>query len=877
MAVDSFSNRDVFLIKVPEVAWEKDELVVKVHFECEEYCFEESFEYSFPPFVRQYEEKEVQRAAEFVALAAVPSYYKAMLAKNIQCDFDLTIEQVAFLQGLLGDGLAEFRFKNDIELTSSPSLRSLNKVEFEEMSGTLNGQTAIVPIGGGKDSATSLEIVKRSGLDIVGFSVGSFPAIESCAKAASIELVHVNRQIDPKLFELNKSGFPNGHVPVTALTSALAILCATVMNAEKVIMSNESSADESTRVVDGYEVNHQWSKSSEAEKLIREAVASSGVRVDYFSALRELSEFEIFSLFSNFEKFHGSITSCNNAFKIDEKLRSDRWCCDCDKCRFVFLGLSAYLGPKKVAAIFGKNLFDDSGQLQGFKDLLGISDSKPFECVGTTMESRMLLRNCLKFDDFNESVLGPALEETLDGLNELEEKLTNPISSNFIEASISDAIRDLQVEQYSVRLAEYLSEMKIGVVGLGRDTSSIIRFLSKYAGVSSFDISLPSNGAVSDSQFEIILEDNALTKYKDQLQLRQEAEILDCDIVFVSPGISKYSDIVVALDSKATTPLAWWLEYNKAHFPNKCFIGVTGTKGKSTTASLLNHVLPNSIVAGNLGFAVGNISVRELIECDFVILEVSSFQASYVKKSPDIVAITSLFDCHIDWHRTPFKYRHDKLNLALHGASELIVSDTIADFAPLLSEIRNVQGSNSRTDVITLVPSVGRSLLQRNQEVVRAVVGLVSPLISSKELDELLDSFAELKHRQEIISTKNGVVYVSDVLTTVDDFILRYPNANIFLLLGGADREVDQSELIHGLNLRREKVRCICLPETGLMVESELKNSQRAEDLMTGVNFAADLAEPGDIVLLAPGAPSFHRYKNYEDLADHFSRIVDAL
>ena len=702
---------------------------------------------------------------------------------------------------------------------------------------------------------------------------------------SGVNVVRVTRKLDSRLIELNARGFPNGHVPVTALVSSLAIVAGVVLNAGKVVMSNESSADEPTRVRDGYEVNHQWSKSKQAEDLMRAAISSTGIRVDYFSALRNLSEFEIFSLFSSFDLYHPAITSCNSVFKIDESKRNQNWCGDCDKCRFVFLGLSAFLGPNKSADIIGSNLFESETQSNGFKDLLGIGDAKPFECVGTTRESRILFRKCMGQLSVSESIVGKSLSNLFETFNELDEKILKPRYQRTVANKFEDVIENIQTELYKKRLHAQLETRSIGLMGIGRDTSSILRLLSVDGGISEFKVFLPDSTNINEEDFVQVLTANALESFKNQISVVGKLEDLDSDYVFVSPGISKYSDEVISLGDRATTPLAWWLEHNKKYFPDKCFIGVTGTKGKSTTASLLGHVLPNSIVAGNLGFAVGNISIKDLFSYDYIILEVSSFQASYVRKSPDVVAITALFDCHIDWHRTPERYRIDKLNLALHGCSEVVVSDTIVDFAPLLAEIRSVQGANNKTDVITLVPSVGRSLLQRNQEVVRAVVGLVCPELSDRDIDDKFDSFAELKHRQEIVATKNGVFYISDVLSTapgavltaVDDFILRYPKSNVFLLLGGAEREVDQSELIHGLNSRRDKVRTLCLPETGHMVEAELENSVYCDDLADGVKLAAQRAQAGDIVLLAPGAPSFHKYANYEELAAHFSRIVDAL
>src|SRR5690606_5715980 len=116
--------------------------------------------------------------------------------------------------------------------------------------------------------------------------------------------IKVERKIDQKLFDLNSSGAPNGHVPVTALTSMLANIAALAVGFDAVAMSNESSADEPTRIIKGEPVNHQWSKSTQAEKLLRNALDSLRARIQYFSALRSLSEFQIFEIFSTLDQYH---------------------------------------------------------------------------------------------------------------------------------------------------------------------------------------------------------------------------------------------------------------------------------------------------------------------------------------------------------------------------------------------------------------------------------------------------------------------------------------------------------------------------------------------------------------------------------------------
>ncbi|HMS24429.1 MAG TPA: Mur ligase family protein, partial [Acidimicrobiia bacterium] len=864
---DVSQGEGTFLIHQPTYEKKEHSLTLTCTFESQQtggdtHFFTETYEFTFPDSIRldEVDPNQVNAIARLVAVSAAPSYYKATVLPLVVLDFPVSTEIKEWMRALFDQGLREFRYRNGFDLTKEVDLSSLNinDTSVKNLKTTNDLQTRskyLVPIGGGKDSATTLHILSRSGADVVGFSIGDFDSINETARVAGIELVRVARSIDPLLFELNARGAPNGHVPVTAITSTLACIAALGIGADAVVMSNERSADEPTRVVADIEVNHQWSKSWEAEKLLRSALDSSGCGIEYFSLLRSLSEYEIFSIFSHCDEFHTVFTSCNRTFRIDETQRASTWCADCDKCRFVFLGLSAFRGVTYASNIFGVNMFDDESQKQGFLDLLGMSDTKPFECVGTVRESRMLVRNALKWDAAADSVVGKTFADVLVEVNTLDEKIPVISFGDFVPEDLQKNIVEIQVEQYKEHLKAHLSDQTIGVMGLGRDTSAMIRFLDSVGYAQPIQVFQPSEEVLTEEDFREEREKAGLENISIDLTLTREIADLNADIVFVSPGISRYSPEVQSLGDRATTPLAWWLSYNKEHFPSKCFIGVTGTKGKSTTASMLGHVLDRSIVAGNLGHAVGEISVNELLAADYIVLEVSSYQASYVTTSPDVVAVTSLFDCHIDWHRTPENYRKDKLNLALQGPSEIVASDTIDDFAPMLIDIRKEHGFVDHVDVITFIASSERSLLERNHDMVRAIAELVAPHMPEEEITEKLATFTQLKHRQEIIATKNGVVYVSDVLCTaplavlmaVDDFSLRYPNATIYLLCGGADRHDQLDPLIEGLNARKDRVTAITLPQTGHMMEGKLENAHHCDELSEAVLYVASVAKSGDV------------------------------
>jgi hypothetical protein len=253
------------------------------------------------------------------------------------------------------------------------------------------GRRALVAVGGGKDSCVSLEVLRGAGGEVLPFSVGGYRAARDCAAAAGLPLVVAHRGLDPQLGELNRAGALNGHVPVTAIVSLVAVAQAVVLGADEVVFSNERSADAPSFWAHGLPVNHQYSKSLGAERRLRAALSGATPEIAYYSLLRPLSELRIASVFARLDAYLLVFTSCNAAFRLDEGRRVERWCGHCPKCRFVFLVLAPFLPRQRLVAIFGADLLDDETQLDGYRELLGLTGFKPFECVGEIEESRAAL------------------------------------------------------------------------------------------------------------------------------------------------------------------------------------------------------------------------------------------------------------------------------------------------------------------------------------------------------------------------------------------------------------------------------------------------------------------------------------------------------
>ncbi|MGW4499458.1 hypothetical protein ACWENR_12725 [Micromonospora sp. NPDC004336] len=330
------------------------------------------------------------RVLELLHVVAGVSYYKAAAPPRLVLPTPLGAAAVELVTAVYTKGLAEYAYRNQLPHV----LRLRPEVPAGEVSPPRayddSDRRPLSAVGGGKDSIVSLEALRRAGLDPVPFSVNPNHVIVAVNEASGLAPLAARRRIDPVLFELNAAGALNGHIPVTAINSLIAVATAVLHGLGPVVMSNERSASDPNLVWDGHEINHQWSKGVEAEGLLRAALAEhAGLTEPYFSLLRSLSELHIARLFAEIDRYDDVVTSCNAAFKLRDA--SERWCRDCPKCRFVFLAMAPFMSRERVTHIFGGDLLADSSQIPGYRELLGVDGHKPFECVGEVEESVVAL------------------------------------------------------------------------------------------------------------------------------------------------------------------------------------------------------------------------------------------------------------------------------------------------------------------------------------------------------------------------------------------------------------------------------------------------------------------------------------------------------
>jgi hypothetical protein len=313
----------------------------------------------------------------------------------------------------------------------------------------------LIPFGGGIDSIVTVEKIRAlapdSALFVVSKPGARFDAIEKPAAVAGLPVVRAGREIDPQLLSSAELGFLNGHVPVTGIISAIAILAAVLDGRDAVIMSNEWSASIPTLERDGEPVNHQYSKSASFEAAFRMVLAASSAALssvalpDYFSALRDRTELWVGDEFSRLGQYRTSFRSCNRAFHIDAARRLDHWCGQCDKCCFIDLILAPFLSAAALREVFDvvPEPLEVAELARKFRTLLG-SGTKPFECVGEVNECRAAVLLAARRPDRADCALLQELAAEVAGRPDAPTEaeiaaMQRPVGENFIPAAYAFA------------------------------------------------------------------------------------------------------------------------------------------------------------------------------------------------------------------------------------------------------------------------------------------------------------------------------------------------------------------------------------------------------------------------------------------------------
>ncbi len=359
----------------------------------------------------------IEGALDLLHWTAAISYWKAGCPPRIE--FTGTAPdpwQAAWLSRLYRQGLAEFAWTNDIDASQWPDFPAVAGEAGEAVVAGL-AQRTLVPMGGGKDSLVAWSRLQKMGESTASVQIGQSELIAGLGNRLAGKHWIIGRRIDPTLGLLNRQGAWNGHVPVTAINSAILVLAALILDYDAVAFANERSADEPSRTdQQGRSVNHQFSKSFEFELMLSEWIRRFiATDLCVYSLLRRDRELSICREFADLSDFHDRFSSCNRNFHLDGP-RTARWCGQCPKCHFVFLAMAPFMTPPDLTAIFGRDLLAEPGQVEGFCALLALDGNKPFECVGEADEARAAIVALAADVRWSSHVVVAALNERLAGI-----------------------------------------------------------------------------------------------------------------------------------------------------------------------------------------------------------------------------------------------------------------------------------------------------------------------------------------------------------------------------------------------------------------------------------------------------------------------------
>lgn len=449
------------------------------------------------------------------------------------------------------------------------------------------------------------------------------------------------------------------------------------------------------------------------------------------------------------------------------------------------------------------------------------------------------------------------------------------------------------------KLLNYLEDKKILILGFGKEGESSYKLMRKHFPEKNLFIA-DKNMNLLNEKIEL-MEDPYLEVSLGENYLNG---IEEYDLIIKAPGISLKDVDLTNIENKITSQLELFFEYTDVYK-----IGITGTKGKSTTSSLMYKVLidqgKDSFLLGNIGEPIFN--YIELIEKDsIVVLELSSHALEFVKRSPNIAILLDIYEEHLDHYKSFERYIEAKFNVAkFQNENDYLIynydnenmkkfgfeykkNDFAVSLDTIPDKLNNVYIKNEK------IYHNENELMNINEEMnlkgmhnINNIMFILSACqILNLDIDKAIESikaFKPLEHRMEYVATINGVDYYNDSIATIPESTINAVNAlekvNT-LIVGGKDRGVDLSELIEYLKTNETVENIICLPKTGEFIKEGLKDSNKnvifTEKLEEAVKFAKKLTKENMICLLSPAASSYGYFKNFEERGRLYKEYVNS-
>lgn len=766
------------------------------------------------------------------------SYYKLYLPPEIKLNFDISKSQADFFNTLYQKGLGEFYFQNDIDPNTFPGFPHAEHIENSSLKIPTLPQT-LLGIGGGKDSIVAAKFLEKQNKDFEPFEVLSgkpSDIITSVSKTLGKENYVITRALDPQIFEEHEGSF-NGHVPISSIIASLATFAAAIRGDRYVAVGNEHSANFGNTTFKGVEINHQYSKSVEFETLFQNYIHDHITpSVVYFSPLRPFFEIRIVKEFVQHEEFLKIFSSCNRNFKINKPRGESLWCCECPKCVFAFTLFAAFLSEEKLVDVFGKNMFEEESLINDFKDILGLGDMKPFECVGTFEEAQAAFKMASEKHK-NTAVVSALINDVTITEKEIEDLFKTQAAKTIPDSFIFSGINS------------------VAILGYGKEGQATEKYITTHA---------------PDTQ--IIIADK-----KDGEDYIEKAHT--ADLIIKTPGMPK--EKVKGHYTTASNIFFAQLEEE----PQITRIGITGSKGKSTTASLIFHILEKAgkkvKLLGNIGSPMLD-ALEDIKNTEIIVTELSSYQLDDIKYSPDIAVVTSLFRDHLNYHGSEKNYFSAKANIYKHQTSEdiLILPHLEKEFALFAesanSEVVEVGFSEDKIET-TLLGQHNISNILLGIEAVKHIG------ISKQDALEAVKTFSGLSHRLENIGAYKDITFYDDAISTTPESTIAALDSLEHvstLFLGGEDRGYDFSKLIEKIKEKGVK-NIVLFPETGNQIFELIKddnfNILKTESMEKAVAFAFEHTEKNTICLLSTASPSYSLWKDFNEKGDEFKACVQKM
>ena len=761
------------------------------------------------------------------------SYYKLFCPPEFKTDIKLSPRQANFWNTIYTAGLSEFLYKNNLSKQMMAQFTPDLGYERVPSSVATDEKKVLVGIGGGKDSIVVLELLKD--YDCSGFILETgkeYGVAREVGKVAEVPLKLTSRTLDPKIYE-GIPGSYSGHLPISIIYAFLGVLEAALSKQAYVVVGNEYSSSFGTIVENGEEVNHQWSKSVEFETIFQDYVKENlTTDIRYFSLLRPFYEIRIVEQFTKLgQKYFQTFSSCNRNFAHTHD--GQRWCGQCAKCAFGFLLLSAFLPPAELLKIFSKNLFAESSLIPLFKDLLGFGTMKPFDCVGTFEESQVALSHAQ--EKWGDTLVVKELSPLLQSI---------PLSTEVFK------VQQAKTVPTQFRFLGMNSVLILGYAREGKTTEAWLR--EKYPALK-IGIADQNDGP------DYLLKQN------------------DYDLTIKTAGLPGR-----LLTRQFTTATNIFFHA----VPLENIIGITGSKGKSTTATLIYEMLK---VAGRSVRLVGNIGTPALEsllaepfkENELFVVELSSYQLEDLDVSPKTAVVTSLFPEHLDYHGSLSLYYSAKQNIVrFQKKGDRFI---YAPGFPELGEWARVHQGQAEAAPAWSDPIANKSL---RGDHMKANVGLAYAAakqfgVTKEQAELVVQNFIGLPHRLMHVRTVAEIEFYDDSISTTPESAIAAIKAlaNVdTIILGGVDRGYDFSNLEK--TLREYGVwNLILFPDSGnhMLINETGFNILRTSNMDEAIAFAFKHTAKGKSCVLSPAAPSYNLYKNFEERGAAFIQAVTAI